>query len=313
MKRRHFLERTALAGLGLTQTQAAAPSNDASEKEAIIDVHQHVNYSGRLNEDLVKHQGAMGITKTVLLPAGSVTDRTTTHKGLSNGLAARIFGTKAAARLAAQHPDNYVYFANEVPDLLEAAKAIEKWLKKGACGIGEQKFNLAIDAPEMLKIYDVAREFQVPVLIHIEHNRYNHGFERFHKILAKYPTVNFIGHAQTWWGNIDKEHQQEVMYPKTKVTQGGLTDRLLADYPNVYGDLSAGSGLNSMTRDLEHAAEFLIRHQDKLVLGTDCNDAVGIGEQCSGSEAIKTIRTLVPDVQMRAKIFSKNAQKIIRL
>jgi len=53
------------------------------------------------------------------------------------------------------------------------------------------------------------------------------------------------------------------------VTTGGLTDRLLADYPNMYGDLSAGSGLNALTRDEVHAREFLARHQDKLLYGSD--------------------------------------------
>jgi hypothetical protein len=32
------------------------------------------------------------------------------------------------------------------------------------------------------------------------------------------------------------------MYPKTPVTPGGITDRLLSDYPNMFGDMSAGSG-----------------------------------------------------------------------
>jgi hypothetical protein len=55
-------------------------------------------------------------------------------------------------------------------------------------------------------------------------------------MLERFPKVNFIGHAQTWWGNIDRNHQQAVMYPKGPVTPGGITDRLLADYPNAFGD-----------------------------------------------------------------------------
>ena len=43
--------------------------------------------------------------------------------------------------------------------------------------------------------------------------------------------MNFIGHAQTWWGNIDKNHNPTEMYPKTPVTPGGITDRLLSDHP----------------------------------------------------------------------------------
>jgi hypothetical protein len=38
--------------------------------EPVIDIHQHTNYSGRTDEQLIAHQRAMGIAKTVLLPAG---------------------------------------------------------------------------------------------------------------------------------------------------------------------------------------------------------------------------------------------------
>ena len=47
--------------------RAAEP--DAGEGVEVIDIHQHINYSGRLNDALVKHQRTMGVSKTVLLPA----------------------------------------------------------------------------------------------------------------------------------------------------------------------------------------------------------------------------------------------------
>ena len=74
------------------------------------------------------------------------------------------------------------------------------------------------------------------------------------------------------------------MYPKTTVTPGGITDRLLSDYPNMYGDMSAGSGLNSMLRDEDHARDFLKRHQDKLLFGSDCSDRKAGSADCLGVE-----------------------------
>ena len=103
--------------------------------------------------------------------------------------------------------------------------------------------------------------------------------------------VNFIGHAQTWWGNIDRNHQQSEMYPKTPVTPGGITDRLLSDYPNMFGDMSAGSGLNSMLRDEEQARGFLKRHQDKLLFGSDCSDRNARGGDCLGTKILAAIAT----------------------
>jgi predicted TIM-barrel fold metal-dependent hydrolase len=150
-------------------------------------------------------------------------------------------------------------------------------------------------------------------LLHFQHGKYNLGFERFEKVLKKFPRVNFIGHAQTWWGNIDRAHDQTVLYPKTKVAPGGITDRLLSDYPNMYGDLSAGSGLNALLRDEEHAREFLARHQNKLLYGSDCNDHAGDGEGCSGTKCLATIRRLAPDRDAVRKILYLNAHRVLRI
>ncbi len=308
MNRRRFLGQSAAATVA---TATCAGSARGAEPVQIVDIHQHVNYHGRQNADMVAHQRAMGVTKTVLLPSGAELNRPSTHGGKSNGLAARVYGPEAAARVAAEHPGEFVWFANEVPDLENTRAELEKWLKRGASGIGEQKFGVECDGPEMRLVYDIAREFGVPVLLHFQHGTYNHGFERFHKILEAYPTVTFFGHAQTFWGNIDAKHEATVLYPKGPVTPGGLTDRYLADYPNLYGDLSAGSALNAMTRDLEHAAAFLLRHQGKLCYASDCPDTAGEGAACSGARMRDVIRDQVNDPAARAKIFSGNAVRLI--
>lgn len=329
--RRRFLQSCAVAAAGTTvdwQSLAAQESGrppaapvegatDASAAvaatEAVTDIHQHVHYHGRPNDVFLRHQDAMGIRRTVLLPAGTVVTRGTTHEGRSNGLAARILGNEAALVLARRHPERFVFFANEVPDLEGAAAEIERYLALGAVGIGEQKFNIDCDSKEMRRVFDLARDFRVPVLLHFQHGAYNHGLDRFHKVLEAYPEVNFIGHAQTWWGHIDLHHDPGDLYPKGPVTPGGITDRLLADYPNMFGDLSAGSGLNAFTRDEDHGAGFLLRHQDKLLYGSDCADAEGAGEPCSGAQMLALVRRLVPDPAVRGKILSANAARVIRL
>ena len=193
-------------------------------------------------------------------------------------------------------------FANELPDIPEARPVIEKYLKMGAIGIGEQKFPVDVDSPHIDRIAAIAREYNVPVLLHFEHEHYNLGIENFAKVVARHPRVNFIGHAQTWWGNIDRNHQQQEMYPKTRVTPGGITDRLLSDYPNVYGDMSAGSGLNAMLRDEDHAREFLKRHQDKLMFGSDCSDRDARGGACQGTQTL-AIRRLAPGKTVDANLY----------
>ena len=212
-----------------------------------------------------------------------------------------------------EYPKEFVFFANELPDIPETRAVLEKYLDMGAIGIGEQKFPVDADSKYIDLIATIAQEHSVPVLLHFEHKNYNLGFERFAKVLERHPKVNFIGHAQTWWGNIDKNHDQSVMYPKGLVTPGGITDRLLSDYPNMYGDMSAGSGLNSMLRDEEHARGFLKRHQDKLMFGSDCNDREANGPQCLGSKIIAAIRRLSPDKRVERKILYGNASKLLKI
>jgi predicted TIM-barrel fold metal-dependent hydrolase len=270
--------------------------------EPIYDIHQHTNYSGRTDEDLLAHQRTMGIAKTVLLPSGR-----------RYGLAASAGGNDTALAIVRKFPGQYYFFANEMPDIPETRATLEKYLKMGAIGIGEQKFPVDCDSKPIDLIASIARDYNVPVLMHFQHQAYNLGIERFHNVLKRHPKVNFIGHAQTFWGNIDKNHEQPVMYPKTKVTPGGITDRLLADYPNMYADLSAGSGLNAFLRDEEHGRAFIRRHQDKLIYGSDCSDRIGEGAKCSGSQQIESMRKLAGDPAILRKIFRENAARIMKL
>ena len=296
MQRMDGLSRRSLLALACSSVvQAAGPV-------PVIDIHQHTPYSGRTDEQLIAHQRTMGISKSVLLPAGS-----------QGGLAAGAGGNETVVALCRAHPDAYVFFANELPDIPETRRVLEKFLNAGAIGIGEQKFHVECDSKGMQLVASIAAQYGVPVLMHFQHDTYNLGIERFHKMLEKFPRVNFIGHAQTWWGNIDRNHQQTVMYPKGPVTPGGITDRLLADYPNVYGDLSAGSGLNALLRDEDHAREFLKRHQDKLIYGSDCSDHDGAGPSCSGSQQLAALRRLAPDDQALRKMLSLNAARVMKI
>lgn len=283
-------------------TPSSPPPGLGVAPSQIIDIHQHTHYHGRSNADLLRHQKVMGATTTVLLPAG-----------LYYGLDADCGRNKTCLDIVQSHPREYRFFANEMPYLKEAQQVITDYLKKGAIGIGEQKFRITSDSIYMDKIAGIAAEYNVPILLHFQDTDYNVDFDRFHKTLEKYPRVNFIAHAQTWWGNISKGHNPRVMYPKGKVTPGGYSDKWLADYPNMFGDLSAGSGLNALTRDPEFTRGFLDRHQDKLLFGSDCEDTVGEGPKCIGSQIITAVRTYAPNPAAQHKMLYANASRLLRI
>jgi hypothetical protein len=226
---------------------ARVVAGGATADPPLLDLHQHTRYNWRPDAELLAHQAFHRVTTTVLLPG--------------DGWMLSVLGDNAScAALQAEYPERFVRFAcanvaeSRTPDVLRGN------LRRGALGIGELKFHVSVDSPEMLRVYALAAEVGVPVLIHFEYENYDTGLERFEAVLRAYPKVNFIGHAQTWWGNISAELNPLEMYPKGPVKPGGLTDRLLADYANVYGDLSAESGLNAIRRE---------QHKVKSVSGPD--------------------------------------------
>lgn len=323
--RRKFIRNSLMAGGAVVYTRNMDSSDNIEKsikkkdgnskfQELIIDIHQHTFYHGRTDEQLIKHQENMGVTQTVLLPAGRNAFTMSTHYGHSNGLRAGCGTNESCYNISLSNKGKYFFAANEVPDLPDAIKTIEKYLKLGAKMIAEVKFGLACDSLGMQNIYQLAAAYDVPVLMHWLHGELNYGFPRFYKMLEKYPKTNFIGHAQTWWANIDKKQEDHPWeaYPKGPVTPGGITDKYLADYPNMYGDLSAGSGLNALSRDEDFTRDFFIRHQDKLLYGSDCADVEGVGNACSGAGMISLIRKLT-SVPVRKKLFSSNAQKLLKL
>ena len=153
--RREFLRLSGavLAGAVVGGEEAGAAAPD----EPIIDIHQHLGYNGRSDEVLLAHQRAMGVTKTILLPAGRPVSSSSTHDGVSNGLQAQCLGNDACVAFAKAHPKAFLFGANEVPDVDGAVQEIERYLKLGAVAIAEQKFGVECDSPEMQKIYELAQ------------------------------------------------------------------------------------------------------------------------------------------------------------
>jgi predicted TIM-barrel fold metal-dependent hydrolase len=231
----------------------------------VLDIHLHPRRDGA---EEIDHLQGSGVRRAVLLPGAGAGER--------------------AMAVTAKYPDRFVRFTNADVRTAESARLIRTGLNGGAIGIGELKYPVQIDGPEMRRVYDIAAELHVPVLIHFEESGFNSGIRRLPDLLKSYPKTIFIGHAQTWWANISADAANESGYPAGRVSPGGLTDKLLADYPNIHGDLSANSGRNAIARDPDFATGFLSRHRRKLMFGSDCpcRDGRGAG-QVSTSPALK--------------------------
>ena len=84
------------------------------------------------------------------------------------------------------------------------------------------------------------------------------------------PDTIFIGHAPGFWREISADAADcPDVYPDGPVAMTGRLYGLFEKYPNLYADLSAGSGLTALKRDPEHALPFVRKFSDRLLFGRD--------------------------------------------
>ncbi|QDT47527.1 amidohydrolase family protein [Symmachiella dynata] len=287
---------------------AAEPAPKRATK--YIDVHTHIgSYTDptkKLTVDgLLTWMDEHDIEKAVVLPLTS--PESTTFLQLTD--------TALAAGKA--HPDRLIPFCSIDPRQMVGGgvkglvKIIQAWVDQGAKGFGEHKVGLNFDDPLMMRVYEACQEVGIPLLFHIDNIRGKDvpGLTRLEHAVSTFPELNFIGHGPGWWASISGGLDQKQLggYPKDKVQPGGAIDRLMENYPNIYGDLSAGSGNNSIARDLEFGREFLIRRQDRIMFGTDY---LAPGQAVPQFDLFTELK-LPADVEQ--KIFKGNATRVLKL
>ncbi len=87
--------------------------------------------------------------------------------------------------------------------------------------------------------------------------------------LQQFPDIKFIGHGPLFWEGISLEGGGDGILPRGRVIAGGITARLMEEYENLHADLSGTSGFRAVTRDPAFAREFIARHSEKILYGTD--------------------------------------------
>jgi predicted TIM-barrel fold metal-dependent hydrolase len=95
-------------------------------------------------------------------------------------------------------------------------------------------------------------------------------FASLETTLRDYPDLKLVAHGPMFWKYISNDASEQIgEYPVGKINGEGIVWRLLRDYPNLYADISGGSGLNAISRDLKNAKRFLTIFEDKILYGTD--------------------------------------------
>jgi predicted TIM-barrel fold metal-dependent hydrolase len=262
MERRQFVK--SLLGAGLIAPYALAqPAPDWGGP--VLDTHLH------LRKDLgacFEHIQGCGVTNAILLTRATDQER--------------------ARREMERRPGRFARSVTTDPTTPDAGRILRDALRGGAVSIGEMKFHVALDSPEMRRVYVIAAEMGVPVMMHIQtfphfpgERPYNTGYPHFDAVLRAYPRTTFIGHGDLFWAHISADVPTDRGYPSGPIRRGGLTDRWLSDFSNLYADLSANSGNNALSRDPDFARDFIVRHQGKLLFGSDCGCTGGRGSGVS--------------------------------
>jgi predicted TIM-barrel fold metal-dependent hydrolase len=131
--------------------------------------------------------------------------------------------------------------------------------------------------PRLQALFKAAQDVDIPILFHLApfvDDNYGladlPGLPGLEETLRKFPKLKVFGHSQAFWCEIGKYRGQHVRfgYPTGPVDEGRIP-QLMRKYPNLYGDLSAGSGCNALMRDRAYAAKFLTEFQDRLFFATD--------------------------------------------
>lgn len=257
MQRRDFLK----AALATAAVPNLRSQSDLAWGGPVLDTHLHLR---RDPDACFTHMQGCGVTNAILLTRDLDEDK--------------------ARQEMEKRPHVFARSVSGDPAQPNTVQVFRKAITEGAVSIGELKYHLALDSPEMRRVYDLAAELHVPVMMHIQNFPhfagelpYNTGYDHFDKILSAHPKTNFIGHGDLFWANISADVPTDRGYPSGPIKPGGLTDKWLSDYPNLYADMSANSCNNALSRDPDFSPAFLRRHQDKLIFGSDCSCTDGHG------------------------------------
>jgi predicted TIM-barrel fold metal-dependent hydrolase len=239
----------------------------------IIDIHVHCHKKRlpgicRANgsqypalEQLIAAMDTDGIDMAVLMCCVSPECRNT------------LVAPEEVLEICAEYPDRFIPFCDFDPrnrrndESSDFRPLLRAYIEAGCRGVGEYFPSLPLDDPLNMNFFGQVEECGVPLLFHLAHNPRGTygcldepGLPRLEKVLKTFPDLVLLGHSPVFWNEINN---------KVENPEPGRLIELMRKYPNLCGDLSAGSGYNAISRDPELGCRFMEEFQDRLYFGTD--------------------------------------------
>lgn len=285
----------------------------------IIDGHNHPDWNGHDLDRFLANMKQYHIAKTWILPRECPDDEVP-----HDAIAYYTPGVPGLGQLPFSRCLSYVeraptkFILGYAPDprrpgaidRLAAAIAIY-----GVKVFGELKLRMCYDNPDAVRLFRFCGEKNLPVIAHLQYGIgqktpgyprpdywYGGGIDAFARAIKQCPETVFIGHGPGFWAHFsDDDLYKSEMYPQGPVVPDGQVITLLRRHQNLYCDLSAGSGLNALSRDAACGRAFLEEFQDRALYARDCFDN-RLQEFLNGLGLSKKILE---------KIYCRNAEKLI--
>ena len=160
------------------------------------------------------------------------------------------------------------------------AQAFAAQMGHGAFADVERPGGVPDSDPFLQALFAAAEKLEMPVTIHMSPEvGYSYGvvdepgLPLLEQVLQKFPNLKLLGHSQTFWiemsGDAPTDKEGRNSWGQGPVVPGGRVPALFAQYPNLYGDLSANSAGQAIMRDEAFGLAFLEKYADRLFFATD--------------------------------------------
>ncbi|MDD5014358.1 MAG: amidohydrolase family protein [Atribacterota bacterium] len=225
----------------------------------IINAHEHVQSFSNIPL-LLKVMEDCQIEKMILLG----TSKYTFYLNPKYGFSEYDKNNEEIIDISKKYPDKFIVLCTIDPRDKDKLEKLKKFITAGAKGLKlynghayfyDNFFHLPLDDPGMMEVYQYCEEQRIPILYHINSDRFLSQMER---ILQAFPDL-------------------VVIAPHFILTSRNLTllSRLLDTYPNLYTDISFGhpdfqvAGFKRISYNVVAFQEFIQKYRDRINFGTD--------------------------------------------
>ncbi|MFW6148950.1 MAG: amidohydrolase family protein [Atribacterota bacterium] len=246
----------------LPSSQISEISEEVRERRSgfnIINAHEHVQSEENIPM-LRKAMEDCQVEKMVMLGTSDFTFFLDPEYGFTG----YDENNSTIVNISRENPDEFAALVTMDPRDEDKLEKLKMYMEEGAAGVKlynghgsfyDMFFNMPLDDPGMMEVYEYCEQEGIPILHHINTGRFLTEMEH---VLQEFPElVQIVPHFMLSSGNLSR-----------------LT-RLMREYPQLYTDISFGhpdflvAGFGRIANNYLAFREFMKNYRDRITYGTD--------------------------------------------